>query len=58
MIKYTSVLCQEERQELRPGIDYREFHKRTVPDQHPIPRSQETLDNMGGNSWLSAFKTG
>ena len=30
-------------------VDYRELNRKTVPDRHPIPRIQETLDNLGGN---------
>ena len=32
---------------LRLCVDYRELNKKTVADRHPIPRVQETLDNLG-----------
>ena len=35
-----------------------ELTKRTVPDRHPIPRIQETLDSLGGNSWFSVLDQG
>ena len=38
---------------LRLCVDYRELNRRTVPDRYPIPRIQETLDSLGGNSWFS-----
>ena len=30
----------------------------TRPDGHPIPRIQEMLDNLSGNSWFSALDQG
>ena len=26
-----------------------------MPDRHPIPRVQETLDSLGGNAWFSVL---
>ena len=43
---------------LRLCVDYRELNRETVPDRHPIPRIQETLDNLGGNSWFSVLDQG
>lgn len=43
---------------LRLCIDYRELNCKTVPDHHPIPRVQETLDNLGGSSWFSVLDQG
>ena len=43
---------------LRLCVDYRELNHRTVPDRHPIPRVQKTLDNIGGNSWFSVLDQG
>jgi hypothetical protein len=39
-------------------VDYRSLNKKTVPDRHPIPRIQETLDNLCGNQWFSLFDQG
>lgn len=38
---------------LRLCIDYRELNKKTVPDRQPIPRVQDIMDGLGGNSWFS-----
>ena len=43
---------------LRLCVDYRELSRRTVPNRHPIPRVQETLDSLGGNSWFSVLDQG
>jgi len=39
-------------------LDCRELNGKTVPDRHPIPRIQETLDNLGGNSWFFGVRPG
>ena len=43
---------------LRLCIDYRGLNAKTIPDRHPILRVQETLDNLGGNSWFSVLDQG
>ena len=43
---------------LRLCVDYRALNQKTVPDRHPIPRIQETLDNLGGNHWFSVLDQG
>ena len=34
------------------------MNQKTVPDRHPIPRIQESLDNLGGNAWFSVLDQG
>ena len=56
---FSPVVCVRKRDNsLRLCIGYRELNKRTVPDRHPIPRIQETLDNLGGNSWFLVLDQG
>ncbi len=43
---------------LRLCVDYRELNKRTIPDRHPLPRVQETLDGLIGNNWFSVLDMG
>lgn len=53
------VVCVRKRdQSLRLCVDFRALNKKTRPDRHPIPRIQETLDNLGGNSWFSVLDQG
>lgn len=43
---------------LRLCVDYRGLNKKTVLDRHPIPRIQEILDGLGGNSWFTVLDQG
>lgn len=43
---------------LRLCIDYRELNKKTHPDRHPIPRVQDIMDNLGGNTYFSLLDQG
>ncbi|KAI3372258.1 hypothetical protein L3Q82_022771, partial [Scortum barcoo] len=35
------------------SIDYRDLNRKTHPDRQPIPRVQDIMDGLGGNSWFS-----
>ncbi|KAJ8350080.1 hypothetical protein SKAU_G00252100 [Synaphobranchus kaupii] len=37
---------------------YRELNRKTVPDRQPIPRIQDIMDGLGGNSWFSLLDQG
>ena len=50
-------VCKKD-QTLRLCVDYRALNQKTTPDQHPIPRIQETLDNLGGNTYFSVLDQG
>ncbi|CAB4008686.1 Hypothetical predicted protein [Paramuricea clavata] len=53
------VVCVRKKdQSLRLCVDYRELNRKSGVDRHPIPRIQETLDNLGGNSWFSVLDQG
>ena len=53
------VVCVRKKdQSLRLCVDYRALNQKTVPDRHPIPRIQESLDNLGGNAWFSVLDQG
>ena len=43
---------------LRLCIDYRELNRGTIADRHPVPRVQETLDCLGGNTLFSVVDQG
>ena len=40
---------------LRLCIDFRKLNKKTIPDMHPIPRIQDILDNLHGQSWFTTL---
>ena len=44
--------------QLRLCVDYRELNRRTTPDRHPIPRVQETLENLADKKWFSVLDQG
>ena len=53
------VVCVRKKdQSLRLCVDFRALNQKTIPDWHPIPRIQETLDNLGGNTWFSVLDQG
>lgn len=55
----SSVVCVRKKDGgMRLCVDYRELNKRTISDRHPLPRIQETLDNLGGKSWFSVLDQG
>lgn len=48
------VICVQKKDGgLRLCIDYRLLNGKTLSDRHPIPRIQEILENLGGNSWVT-----
>ena len=50
------VVCVRKKdQSLRLCVDFRILNKKTRPDCHSIPRMQEMLDNLSGNSWFSVL---
>ena len=53
------VVCVRKKDgSLRLCIDYRQLNSKTIPDRQPIPRIQDVLDNLGGNSWFSTLDQG
>ena len=53
-----AVCVRKKDHTLRLCADYRELNRKTQVDRHAIPRIQETLDNLGGNSWFSVLDQG
>ena len=55
----SSVVCVRKKDGgMRLCVDYRESNKNTIPDRHPIPRIQETLDSLGRKSWFRVLDQG
>lgn len=53
------VVCVRKKDNtLRLCVDFRELNKKTIPDRHPLPRIQDLLDSLGGNSWFSILDQG
>ena len=50
-IQLPSGLCEEEGQ--GPPLLHRlSLSQKTITNRHPIPRIQEALDSLGGNTWV------
>ncbi len=53
------VVCVRKKDgSLRLCCDYRQLNRKSVPDRHPIPRIQDTLDSLSGSSWFSVLDQG
>ncbi|KAL2097877.1 hypothetical protein ACEWY4_007084 [Coilia grayii] len=53
------VVCVRKKDSsLRLCVDYRDLNRKTMPDRHPLPRIQDLLDRVGGNSWFSILDQG
>ena len=53
------VVCVRKRDgSLRLCVDFRELNRRTVPDRHPFPRVQTTIENLDGSRWFSLLDQG
>ncbi len=53
------VVCVRKRDgSLQLCIDYRQLNSKTVQEQQPIPRIQDTLDSLGGNEWFTVLDQG
>ena len=40
---------------LRLCVDYRKLNSKTIPDCQPIPKVQDILNSLGGNSWFTTL---
>ena len=50
-----AVLAPKHDGTLRFCVDYRRLNELTIPDSHPLPRIDDTLDALGGSSWFSTL---
>lgn len=49
--------CKKD-QSLRLCVDFRGVNRKTIPDRHPLPRIQDLLDSLQGNTWFSILDQG
>ena len=50
-----AVLIPKRDRSLRFCIDYRKLNEVTIPDSHPLPRINDTLDALGAAQWFSTL---
>ena len=49
------VIVRKKGGDIRLCCDFRKLNQKTVPDKHPLPRVQSTLDSLAGSSWFSVL---
>ena len=49
------VLAKKKDGGFRLCCDFRAVNKKTVPDKHPLPKVQETLDNLQGSNYFTVL---
>ena len=49
------VIVRKKDGSIRLCCDFRAPNKKTLPDKHPLPRIQSTLENLGGSEWFSVL---
>ena len=49
------VLVRKKDGSLRLCCDFRRLNMKTIPDKHPLPRVQASLDSLGGSQWFSVL---
>ena len=49
------VVVRKKNGDMRLCIDYRALNKKTIPDKHPIPKIQDSLDSLGNSSWFTTL---
>ena len=49
------VVVRKKSGDMRLCIDYRALNKKTIPDKHPIPKIQDSLDSLGNSSWFTTL---
>ena len=49
------VCVRKKDDSLRLCIDYRQLNNKSIPDSQPIPKVQDILNSLGGNSWFTTL---
>lgn len=49
------LLVKKKTGDVRMCVDYRELDKKTVPDKYPLPRIDDQLDRLHGNTYFTSL---
>ena len=49
------VVVRKKSGDLRICCDFRQLNKKTIADKHPLPRIQQTLDQLGGKKFFTVL---
>jgi transposase InsO family protein len=49
------VLVRKKDGKLRLCCDFRKLNSKTIPDKHPLPKVQSSLDSLGGNRYFTVL---
>lgn len=53
------IVCVRKKSgDLRLCIDYRQLNAKTIRDRQPLPRIQDVLESLAGNSWFTVLDQG
>ncbi|KMQ85294.1 reverse transcriptase family protein, partial [Lasius niger] len=50
------VLVKKKNGSFRFCVDYRKLNAVTIKDSYPLPRIEDILDQLSGNSWFSRLE--
>lgn len=58
MYRRKTTACASKVNTQAQAVVFRDLNRKTVPDRHPLPRIQDFLDHLVGNTWFSILDQG
>ena len=57
-ILFAGIRQKKNGRSLHVCCDYRQLNSKTIPDRHPLPKIQNTLQNLGSGQYFSILDQG